>query len=100
MKWDIDRYNDAIYDWLVKRFAEKRIPPSNIFRELGIERTKRGPGTPLRRAKKRGRAWKMQDICTIANYFNQNPSEILASIELHYKYFLEFPQNNKKDAAN
>jgi len=100
MIWNPEKYHQAIFEWLEAQRKKRKIHKSNWWLKLKLEGSLKGRGKLRRQAEKGLRQWKIEDICKIAEYLKQDPSEILAQVELHYKHFLEFPQKNRKNRAN
>ena len=90
MKWDSPEYQKAIYEWLEKRIEARGEKISWVAFKLGIEKTKRSKGSTLRRAAKNGRKWTISDLCKMADYFKESPSDILTLIDNHYRRKLKF----------
>ena len=85
MKWDSTEYQKIIFEWLEQRILERGEKVSYVAYKLGIEKTKTSKGSTLRRAGKNGRKWTISDLCKMADYFKESPSDILTLIDNHYR---------------
>jgi len=79
MDWNCEELQRALTAWIVSELERRKIPHAVFSHEAGLQKT--ADGSTFRKLKSGLRRWSFSDVCKVASYFEESPSDVLRKAE-------------------